>query len=287
VDDAAIEAIARDKLKELWEGWGWSFRSGNSILATVAPKVAGTMSLNVDPTKVDGVGTAFTASDVGDDLRVQNGNTRYAVSAVNVSTQQLTLASPYVGAVFTAASYILQRSVYPLAADFGAAFQPSYWRPLGEMSQKSIDIYDARRSFTSQSPYGFTYRGIDSAGVPQVEITPVPSVALGIHYRYKKALPTLEDATRIDFSEPSVVYLCAADALAVKAMELAEKNGGAAQLLMAQADKYQALGQVALEEFRYQDLLVSGASQAVRDEAVGGGYSDDYLLAHDLYSPIR
>jgi hypothetical protein len=286
VDDATIEALARLKLRELWDNWSWSFRMADAVLATVAPKTAGTVTLNVDPTKVDGTNTSFAATDVGMELRVGNQNSRYTVTAVNVGAQELTLASAYVGTPFTASSYILQRSVYSLAPDYLDMFSVTYWRRLVEDTLPQLDRYDGRRAFTSQFPFSWTPRGYDSNGIQQIEISPVPSAALGIHYTYRRALPTLVDATVMLFPEYPLIYLCASDALSVKAVELAEANPAAAQLLQGQADKYQTQGQLALAELQFADLRRAGAAKAVRDEAQSGLDSSDWAVSHDLYSPI-
>jgi hypothetical protein len=286
VDDATVEILVRDKLKELWESWSWSFRMADSVLATVAPTSVGTVTLHGDHTKVDGTGTAWTATDVGKELRVGNTNSRYTVSAVQLSPQQLTLATAYVGDAFTASPYLLQQSIYPLAADYLDRVSFSYWRWLSEGTLPTLDRYDGRRAFTSQMPFSITPRGTNADGVMLVEVSPVPSTAVGIHYTYRRALPPITDTTLMLFREDVLIYLCAADALSVKAMELSESKAEAAQLCMAQADKYQALGQNALEEFRYADLRRAGVAQAVRDEAESGISSDDWVISHDIHSPI-
>jgi hypothetical protein len=287
VDDAVIESLARDKIKELYESWSYSFRFAEGVLATVPTKSDGTVSLNADPTLVDGIGTSFALTDQGKELRVGNTNSRYTVQSVNVSTQQLTLAAAYVGVAFSASPYILQQSVYSLANDFLDMLSVTYWRFLTESTPQTLDRYDGRRAFTSQLPFSWTYKGLDGNGVQQIEISPVPSAALGIHYTYRRAMPLLTEGTIIPFREDVLSYLCAADALTTKAIELAEKNPAAAQILMDRADKYQAIGQNALAEFQFADLRRSGAAKGVRDEREGGMVSDDMLVSHDLFTPIR
>jgi hypothetical protein len=288
VDDAAIESVLRTKLEELWTSWDWSFREAQSVLATVAPHSEGTVTLGT-PLLVLGIGTAFTAADVGRELIVGNSNSRYTVSAVNVATdvgQQLTLAQPYVGEPFTQETYRLQQSIYALAEDFGKSFSPVWWRQIVESSLPTLDRYDGRRAFSSQQPIRFRYAGVSSAGVQQVEISPVPSSAIGIHYTYKTKLPPLDDTTMIPLREDMVAYLTAADALALKGLEAAEKLPQAATVYVAQADKYQALGQNSKMEAMYADLQLSSPARSVRDESAAMDYSDDYMQAHDAWSPV-
>lgn len=285
VDDAAVEAVMRLKLEELWNSWLWSFTEASDVLATVAPHSEGHVTLTT-PTVLVGVSSAFAAADVGRELIVGNANARYTISAVNVGLQQLTLAQPYVGDAFTASTYRIQQSLYPLAADFATGFQPVWWRTIVESSRPMLDRYDGRRAFSSQQPVRFIYAGRASTGLQQVEISPVPSSAIGIHYTYRKGLPTLEETTLIPLREDMVAYLAASDALSLKVLEAAEKLPQAAALYAAQAEKYQMLGQNSKQEAMFDDLKRSSPARSVRDEAVAWDYSDDYAQSHDWNSPV-
>ena len=59
-----------------------------------------------------------------------------------------------------------------------------------------------------------------------------------------------------------------------------------AQGLIAVADKYEQLGQVALAENSWQDSKLRGIQKAVRDIAGETPWSDDFGVAHDVGSPI-
>lgn len=285
IDDAAVESVLLTKMTELWDSWQWSFTQAQDVLATEGPKTAGTATLTA-PTQVTGAATAFSAADVGRELIVGNENSRYIVSAVDVPLQRLTLTSPYAGATFTNAPYRLQRSIYVLAADFNSSFSPVYWRPIVETSLPMFDRYDGRRSFSSTFPTRFRYAGVSSAGVQQVEIAPVPSAPVGIYYTYRRTLPPMADDTPILLREDMVAYLAASDALALKAIEAAEKLPNAATLYAAQSEKYQALGQNARMEAQYADLRLASPAGQVRDAIGAYDYSDDVLVSHDLFSPI-
>jgi hypothetical protein len=284
VDDATIEAVTRDTLKALWEGWDWSFSQEDAILATVGTKSGGTVTLTT-PTTVTGTGTAFLSTDIGRDLFVGNANTHYPVTAVNVGTQTLTLGSAYVGNTFTASSYRLQQSVYALADNFSHSFAPIWWRPLVEVSLPTLNRFDGRRTFSSQLPFSYTYRGANALGAHEIELSAVPATAMGIGYSYRSRLPVLDEDTLIPFREDVPIYLAAADALSIKAVELAEKNPGASQVMQAQAEKYFMVGMAAKVDYQYQDFQVSGAAKAVRDEAGMGGVPDDLYIASDLNFP--
>ena len=285
VDDALVESRCLGKMEEIWKDWDWSFKEASSVLATIAPHSEGQVSW-LSATLLSGTGTLFTAADVGAEIVVANQNSRYPITAVDVGLQHLTLHDPYAGAPFTNEPYKIQTRLYPLAADFEEAVQPVYWRKLVEMSLAQLDRYDGRRSFTSQLPYAFRYAGQNAAGVQLVEISPVPAAPLGIVYTYKRRLPAFTDTDVVPLHPGMVSYLVASDALAIKALEVAEKQPQAAQVYLAQSDKYQALGLKALQEAQFQDLQLTSAAKAVRDESDVAYASDDMLVGHDLFSPI-
>lgn len=282
IDEVRADILLREKIGALWDSNDWSFRQKDAILTTAAPYTTGTVTLNADRTKVDGVGTAWTAAQVGYSFRHANDNTFYEVTAINVGTQQLTLATAYAGAVFTTAGYRLFQSVYSLAADFDQLITMSYWWMLSEGSATSIERYDGRRSFTSQMPMHFVYRGEDANGVAQIELSPVPATAIGLQYRYRSKPKVWVDTDIVPIREDVLVYGCACDALYLLAIEQPEKAAG----WTAVADKYQAKELHAYNEFAWADAKVQGIQKAVRDEAWSGMVNDEYLASHDLFSPV-
>ncbi len=278
IDEARAELLATEKLAEVWLREDWSWRQKESILTTAAPISSGTVTLNADRTKVDGVATGWTSAIVGYKFRAANDNSYYTVTAVNVGTQQLTLETAYATAAFTASAYRLFKNLYAMASDFKQMISISYWWRLGEGTVPGVDRYDARRSFTSSQPLSFIYRGEDVAGVMQVEISPVPAAAIGIHYVYRNKPVAWAESTYVPLSETAISYLCAADAL----YQLAIEQPAQAQAYILVADKYEALGQNALTENSWQDDKLRGIQKSVRDEAAEALYSDDYAVSHDL-----
>lgn len=285
IDDAIVESRCLGVMEELWRDWDWSFKEATSVIATTPPHGEGRATW-MSATLLSGTGTLWTASDVGAEIVVANQNSRYTIAAVNTGLQQLTLKDPYAGGPFTQQTYKIQTRIYPLAADFEEGVQPVYWRKLVEMSLAQLDRYDGRRSFTSQLPYAFRYAGQSAAGVQLVEITPVPAAALGIFYIYKRRLPVFAETDHVPLHPAMVSYLVASDTMAIKALEVAEKQPQAAQVYLVQSDKYQAMGLKALQEAQFQDLQLASAAKAVRDEQEWAYASDDMLVGHDLFSPI-
>ncbi len=287
IDDIRAEAVLADKVQEIWRARAWHFKKEEGILATEAPKTTGTVTLNATPTLVDGTGTAFVSADVGRKLRVNNGNTYYTVTAV--TGQQLTLERAYVGAAFTAQPYSLFRNIYDLAPDVDEILSMAYWWRLGQGTVPGLDRYDGRRTFTSNQPRLFVYRGETNTGTLKVEISPVPSSAIGIRYVYNKKLPTLTATTVFAWPDNALIYLASADALRIKALELASapQSAGVLSTLQQQANDYEQKGLLSLEEYWYQSYKIAGGSQAVRDIAEDGNlWSDDYYTVTDINSPI-
>ena len=125
IDDALLESRCLDKMATIWRDWDWSFKEAQAVLATVGPHGEGQVTW-VSSTVVSGTGTAFTAADVGAEIVVENQNSRYVITAVNVTTQQLTLKDPYAGTPFTNSTYKIQTRIYPLAPDFEESAEPVY-----------------------------------------------------------------------------------------------------------------------------------------------------------------
>lgn len=282
IDDPRAEMVLREKIEEIWLREDWSFRQKEGVLTTAAPIATGTVTLNVDKTKVDGTGTGWTSSVVGFKFRAANDNSYYTVTAVNVATQQLTLESAYATVAFTGSVYRLFKNLYAMPSDFKTMVSMSYWWRLGEGTPQGVDRYDARRSFTSTQPASFIYRGEDASGIEQVEISPVPSAAIAIHFVYRSKPPTWSDTLLVPLNETLLTYLSAADALYLLAVEEPTQ----AQGYIAIADKYQTLGQNALAEASWADTKLRGIQKSVRDEAGEGHFSDDYAVSHDINGPI-
>jgi hypothetical protein len=284
-DDALIESVLLTTISEIWLSWHWSFTEGSSVLQTVGPHSEGTIT-RTTPTLVQGTGTAFTVNDVGRELIVGNANARYVIQDVNVTMQQLTLRDAYAGDAFTASSYRIQQSRYPLAADFDTGFQAVWWRRLVEISLPMMDRADGRRSFSSTMPFGFRFAGLDATGRQMVELAWVPSDAIGIFYHYRTKPPTFDEDTLVPLRDDLVIYQTAANALSIKAVEMAEKAPQAAQIYVERSNTYMTLALKSLSEAQYSDLQRTSPAQQVRDIEAPFYYSDDYIVQHDQWSPI-
>ncbi len=281
IDNIQAGILLNEKLAEWDESFSWSWLKGDGVLSTVAPKGGGTVSLNVDTTKLDGTGTSFAGTDVGSYIRVAQDVAFYRVTAV--VGQQLTLETAYVSGTFSTKGYSLFRHIYSMPSTFRRFVSPAFWSRLEEATLGQLDEWDALRS-QSDIPSHFAYRGQDSSGNQQVEIWPVPSSAIAIRYAFLKLLPDVtDDASVVPMQPTALIYSCAADALYAIVAE--SPNPQLVQHLMGIADKYEAKGAQALQEARYSDRRIAGAPQGVRDYRQGGLVSDTFLNTHDVWSP--
>jgi hypothetical protein len=281
LDDARCGDLLNMVLERLY-GYSWSWRKKEALLVTVAPYSAGSVSLNSDPTKVDGSGTAWTSAFVGREFRAASDVGFYRITAV--VGQQLTLETGYAGLAFTTASYSITQRLYSLAADVDVVPSLAYWRKLSESTIEGSDRFDARRTYTSDFPYAFVYKGIDAAGSVQIEIKPVPSAAIPIRYNYIARAPLLvpgtDDGVVVPMEADVLDLLTAAEGLDVWCAEHPEVPG--VQTLLTLAERHRAKGMVALQEALFADLKRAGAANAIHDIDEAAYGDDDFAWSHDL-----
>ena len=276
-DEPRLELLLQAHVRALWEEHPWSFRQGEAVLMTVAPKTTGTVTLNVDTTRVDGTGTAFTATDVGKQFRGP-GTTGTFYRVVAVTGQQLTLEVPWVGAAFTASAYTLFQSVYALATDVDLLLSVTDQWPLRQRSLRQSNVYDARRQYNSGTPWAFTPRGEDASGTLLVEIAPVPSSVTAIRYYFQRKPPALVDSVHLPFPDLLLVYRTASDGL----MVLAGEKPDASSALLAIAQGYELKAAREFQDFQYKDFQKIGIQEAVHDESEDMLWDDSVAWSHDI-----
>lgn len=284
VDDVRAGDAVNIVLAERWTAWGWHFRQKEAVLITTAPYSTGTVSAHADPNKVQGIGTGWTSAMVGRVIRIAQDVQFYKTIALDVLNQVFTLESNYAGTITPNASYVLSQAIYSLASDVHHITSPAYYRRMRQRTRQNQDRIDARRTFMSNFPWSFIYSGNDTTGALQIEVSPVPSVALPIRYSYLSKAPFLvqgaDDATSVPFPEASLVPLAVAAALYTLVAEKPEMPG--AQVLLTLADKHQVAGERRLLEDQYADLETAGASEGVREDDEAFMYADDIAWSHDI-----
>lgn len=282
LDEVRVDNLLRDKIKAVWLSNTWSFRQKPGTLITKAPISAGTVTLDADLTKVNGTGTGWTADVVGMTFRLADLTPLSTVTAINTGTQQLTLESAYALPAFTNSTYRLYQATYALASDFAQMIAPVGWWRLEEGTITSIANYDPQHTFFAQEATQFVYRGENASGVPLIELSPLPSIAIGINYNYYSKPPLWTDALLVPIREDVLTWGVAAEGLYILALEEPTRATDYAAI----AQTYEAKGIAASQEFAFDDAKLQGIQKAVHDDGGWSLMNDDYLTNHDLFSPV-
>src|SRR5205814_5994643 len=114
LDQSELEEICQTEYRALVEANQLSQFHTEFALTLEAPKTAGTISIANGSQTVQGLGTAFTATDVGRRLRVSSFDPAFEVVSVNVGLQQLGLDSPWVSDTIINQTYSLFKNIYAL-----------------------------------------------------------------------------------------------------------------------------------------------------------------------------
>lgn len=286
IDNVRAGEVINVVLQEVWTSWTWSFRKKEALLTTVAPYSTGTVSA-VSSTVLQGASTVWTSAMVNRYIRIGSDVAFYKITAVDTGLQRLTLETAYAGTITAGSTYTIFQHLYSLASDVDIAATLSYWRKLRETSIERRERADARRSYQSSYPWEFLYRGEDSSGNVQVELSPVPSAAIAVRYHYLSTAPQLvqgtDDNTRIALDEDVLNYKGAALALMIYLAEHPEIPG--ATTLAALNSVYEKKGEAALADAQFADLKKAGASDAVRDDAEDLAIDDEWLWDRDYMLP--
>jgi hypothetical protein len=281
IDQARAGELINLKLKEYTRSHTWSWMKGDTVLPIVAPKVTGTITLNADPTKIDGTGTSFASADIGSYLRVSLDVPFFQIT--NVMGQQLTIETPYPGAAFVNKGYTLFRHIYSLPTDFRKFISPSYWDRLREVTQQEIDQLDPLRTTQQQTPELYAYHGPDRNNNMQVEIWPVPTVATIIRYTYLKTIPQfrpIDGALTVPLRGDVVAMGAAAEAFYTLAAD--KENVQHSAMLLQLGDRWTVKEKEALDDALRADQYLVGLPEAVGQYQPSINVGADYMINHDF-----
>lgn len=150
----------------------WSWRRRNAIFAPPNIYITGTVSTNVStgqPTLITGIGTAWTAQMIGQQIRVGGlTNPYYTINTV-LSATALTIDLPWAGAEAVSQPYQILQVYYPVPQDFNyfvVALSPKDGYKLWtNLTQVELALIDPQRTDTGQTyavafrDYTATYNG--------------------------------------------------------------------------------------------------------------------------------
>ena len=206
------EQLINDAWHQLQARREWSWRRSQNVFSPPPLVTAGTVSTNVgagNPNLITGVGTNFTQSMVGQQIRINGLNFPYYDIVAVLSTTSLLIGSPgWTAPDVTNVTYTILQIYYPVPSDFGYFYvivsTKDAYRLWDTASQSDLALLDPQRAQTGQT-YAAAFRDYQTiqSGVvqPTVKITsqtdPAPmagAVAAGysgpVNYSYVVTIST-------------------------------------------------------------------------------------------------
>lgn len=184
----------RDRYRSVCEKQIWSFKIARSAFGTTDQYSTGTITLTNASASVVGSGTTFTASHVGQQLKV-NGFVFTISSFTNTTT--IGIDQTWLGATAASNSFqILQAYITPSPTDFHAFYTvidpTNNWRLRLGFNSHELDRIDARRA-SAGTPYIVASGVYNSAQVPVFELWPHPTAQKMYPYVYERRVTDLTD----------------------------------------------------------------------------------------------
>lgn len=280
-NDLVVQML-NNQHENLLEGYEWSRKKGEIIIATRADKTDGTITITNGSADVDGSSTAFASTDVGSYLQV--GEELYVVKTFSAADGVAAIslgdfngsAVLYPGTTASGQSYVLFKRWYSLGLAIEDILSVFHKNPITEWDLEYLNWVDPKRQSTGSSPDHFARGPRDSNGYVQIEFWPRPSSPIAITLEIKKGH---SDIAGLD--EPIVPSTVLEWATCIDACYyLAAKTKS--QIWLSMAAKYENAFSVALDAAKIDDSRKFGLSQQVKDKAVGVNFGGtDYGLDHD------
>lgn len=145
-----LTAILADVHRELATDYEWSFRKRETLLSTVAPYTAGTVSATQGSATVVGTGTAWVTGMVGRSVRISGDNAFFSIRNVQDATH-LTLGDsqgaviPWAAPSVSNAGYSIFQHQYAIPADVAIILQNVREWPLVEHTIADFNAKDPMR----------------------------------------------------------------------------------------------------------------------------------------------
>lgn len=172
--------------QEICSRWPWSFLLGREDVMTVPDKTAGTVSLANGNSTVSGVGTAFTASDVGSFIQFSSANDWYKISPV-LSSTVLGIDNLFPGTTLVNSKYVIRKFFYSLSATADEVMDVRNWNTPVKLVQcdfRTIDLINPLVQ-SSNAPYAYMMYGTDSSGNLVFMPYPFPTDARLFEFRVR------------------------------------------------------------------------------------------------------
>lgn len=186
----------RNRYRNICERVLWSFKLGRGTFGTPAAYSTGSVTMTNNSAAVAGSGTTFTASMVGEQLKVSG----YVVTiTVYNSATSLTVDQNWLGATTAGLNYtICQAYITPTDTDFHAFYSVvdpvRSWKLHLGFNNSQLDRIDARRNSTG-TPYVLANGVYNSNQKATFELWPHPLSQSQYMYTYERRLADLTAST--------------------------------------------------------------------------------------------
>ena len=205
-----VTALCRDKLDwiqdDICSRHDFSWLKDYGYINTIPYYTDGTVEVVQDSTAVIGTATTFTEAMIGRLFFGNDGNNWYEISAFT-DTENITLASNYMGDSEAGITYAIYKTDYALASDF----KKMLWVKQLITPTKMINIPEVpfNQFYPNMfsrgddvNPDGYILTGTDSDGYYTLRPTPVQITRKQLYYRYIKQLSTI-NTTGVSSSIPT------------------------------------------------------------------------------------
>lgn len=277
LEERDIKILLNRVHQEEVEAHSWSFRRSNTVITTVAPISAGTVSVAQGSATVTGVGTAFTAAMVGYVIRLGQEDSYFTVTAVDVGLQTLTIEVAWPSAALAASPYVLFPLFYSLPSTCQLVLSVKRLVDLQETTREEINRRDPSRRSTANPSLAWAPAGWDSSQNYRLEFWPVNSAAVGYVTEFLVGHTPMQAPSDRPLVPGAVIENKALhDAL----MQIYHLNGDARFFQSAQM-YWQRYGKelqdaIQVDHYRY------GQIRQVQDAGGGASYGADYTYNHDV-----
>ena len=255
----------------------WSFLRKNTTLTTVVPYATGTCATAVTTT-ITGTGTTWTTAMVGRYIKVNDDFQFYKIATRNSNTEIL-IETAYADGAKTAQTYSIFKHIFSLATDFREMISPVFETKLVEATIEDLDRADPGRD-TQDRSRTYTYLGLDSNNIQEIELYPVPSAAHMYRYRYWAKPFTLSAGSDVPLLPDSLLIN---KTLSTAYLHLATEDKKNAALWIGLSKQYREEAAFLYDETKRRDVAILGKSKNVRDASKDYNLQGaDWELSHQI-----
>lgn len=207
VDADLLDGWIQDRYGEILAELPWTRLTKFATLQTVAQYTTGTVAVTLGSAAVTLTSGTWTTGMTGRRFRVLADSVFYTFTYVSGTTG--TLERPYEGTTAAAATYSIAQAIYALPADCRMLDDNSF-APLERMDHSTMANSFPGRNTLGHPAFWADY--MDDASSPpliQIELYPVPDLAIGIPFSYTAdgTTPTASSAAVAAWIEPATALV--------------------------------------------------------------------------------